>query len=96
MITIYCTTPFYFKNVELFTPVETFTEYGLLNLVREDENAIWFVKPHRGTEFFKHFIEGNLDREGYIVEGVYWAKLCSQRVDFRLINDINSKIARNK
>lgn len=96
MITIYCTSLYYIKDRELLTPVEIFSEIGLLHKIQEDENAVWFVVPHGYCEFRKHFIEGYLDSKGYIVEGVYKTKLCGQIFDFRLIEDINCKLAREK
>ena len=89
MITIYSTTPIYFKDYESFKCVECLTEKGLLNLVKEDSDAIWFVKPYCGTTFSRKFIEEHLTEDGYIKEGFYSTSLCGERVDFRLIEDAN-------
>lgn len=94
MISIYCTTPFYLKDCYMFTIVERLTEEELLNLVKEDRNAIWFVEPHSSSVFKTKFIDACLNADGYIVEGVFWTKLCGERVDYRIIEDINCKMAR--
>lgn len=96
MITIYCTTPIYFRHTELFSSVQVFSELGLLNLFREDDCAIWFITPHTNSIFYKLFIAEHLDKDGFIIEGVYKTRLHGHDVNFRLIDDINCKIARRK
>lgn len=94
MITIYSTTLFYLEDYNLFTIVARLTEEELLNLVKENRNAIWFVEPHSSSVFKTKFIDACLNADGYIVEGVFWTKLCGERVDYRIIEDINCKMAR--
>lgn len=94
MISIYCTTPFYLKDYGLFTIIEQLTEGELLNLVKEDRNAIWFVQPHSRSTFRTKFMDGCLDKDGHVIEGVFHTELCGEPVDYRIIEDINTKMAR--
>ena len=94
MISIYCTTPFYLKDCYLTTIVERLTEEELLNLVKEDRNAIWFVQPHGSSTFRTKFMDGCLDKDGYVIEGVFHTELCGEPVDYRVIEDINTNMAR--
>ena len=95
MISIYCTTPFYLKDCYLIPIVERLTEEELLNLVKEDRNAIWFVQPHSSSVFRTKFMDGCLDKDGYVIEGVFRTELCGEQVDYRVIEDINCKMARS-
>lgn len=89
MITIYATTHVYFRRLELITTVENLTEKGLLRLVEEDRNAIWFVMPHSNSVFRRKFIEGCMDDDCFLKEGFYSTELCGERVDYRIIEDAN-------
>jgi len=89
MITIYATTHIHFRRYELITVVENLTEKGLLRLVEEDRNAIWFVMPHSYSVFRRKFIEGCTNEDGYLIEGFYSTELCGERVDYRIIEDAN-------
>lgn len=89
MITIYSTTHIYFRRLELFTNVENLTEQGLLELVKKDRNAVWFVMPHGYSVFKRKFIEGCTNIDGFLVEGFYSTELCGEHVDYRIIEDAN-------
>jgi len=89
MITIYSTSPIFFWDFDVLDRVCCLTEERLLDLVKENKNAIWFVSPHGDSVFRRMFIEGHFDDNGYIIEGFYWTELCGERVDYRLIEDGN-------
>ena len=91
MITIYCSTPYWLKG-NRFDKLEVFSEAGLLELVKEDENQLWIVQPHSASPFRTKFIEPTLTNGGYVREGIYRTTLCGKIVVYRVVVDINIKI----
>lgn len=94
MITIYATTHYYFRRMELLTKIVDLTEKGLLDLVNKDRNAIWFVEPHSSSVFREKFIECCMDDECFLVEGFYSTELCGEHIDYRIIEDANAIMTR--
>lgn len=92
MITIYCTTGKYTSPSKI-TDVRNMSEQELASLFNSDPTALILVAPHGDSVFRRLFIEPHLE-DGYVHEGVFQASLCGKVIDYRIVEDINSKNAR--
>lgn len=97
MITFYITSRIWEnQDVELLD-YSFLTEAGLANMIKENPNGLILVAPSPfSCAFREKFIDPNLDKDGYICEGMFKTSLNGVIVDFRLIENINMKLAREK
>lgn len=97
MITFYITSRIWEnQDVELLD-YSFLTEAGLAKMVKENPNGLILVAPSPFSSAFREkFIDPYLDKDGYICEGVFKTSLNGVIVDFRLIENINMKLAREK
>lgn len=97
MITFYITSKMWEnQDVELLD-YSFMTEAGLANMVNKNPNGLILVAPSPFSCAYRElFIDPYLDKDGYICEGVFKTSLNGAIVDFRLIENINMKLAREK
>lgn len=66
-------------------------------MIHDNPNGLIMIKPSPfNCAFREKFIEPFLDKNGFICEGVYKTTLNGAVVYFRLIENINMKLARGE
>lgn len=97
MITFYITSKMWENQDVDLLDYSFLTEAGLAKMVEENPNGLILVAPSPfSCAFREKFIDPYLDKDGYICEGVFKTSLNGVIVDFRLIENINMKLAREK
>lgn len=97
MITFYITSSVWENQDVEFLDYSIFTEAGIAKIINDNPNGLINIKPSPFyCAFREKFIEPFLDKNGFICEGVYKTTLNGEVVYFRLIENINMKLAREK
>lgn len=80
-----------------FLDYSILTEAGIAKMINDNPNGLIMINPSSFyCAFREKFIEPFLDKNGFICEGVYKTTLNGAVVYFRLIENINMKLARGK
>lgn len=80
-----------------FLDYSILTEADIAKMIHDNPNGLIMIKPSPfNCAFREKFIEPFLDKNGFICEGVYKTTLNGEVVYFRLIENINMKLAREK
>lgn len=84
------------QDVE-FLDYSILTEADIAKMIHDNPNGLIMIKPSPfNCAFREKFIEPFLDKNGFICEGVYKTTLNGAVVYFRLIENINMKLARGE
>lgn len=80
-----------------FLDYSILTEADIAKMIHDNPNGLIMIKPSPfNCAFREKFIEPFLDKNGFICEGVYKTTLNGAVVYFRLIENINMKLARGE
>lgn len=97
MITFYITSSVWENQDVEFLDYSILTEADIAKMIHDNPNGLIMIKPSPfNCAFREKFIEPFLDKNGFICEGVYKTTLNGEVVYFRLIENINMKLAREK
>ena len=97
MITFYITSSVWENQDVEFLDYSILTEADIAKMIHDNPNGLIKIKPSPFyCAFREKFIEPFLDKNGFICEGVYKTTLNGAVVYFRLIENINMKLAREK
>lgn len=97
MITFYVTSSYWEGSSDNFLDYINLSEQDIANFINKHPNSLIMIEPSPFDCVFRNlFIQNNLDKEGYVKEGVYQTKLNGVSINFRLLSSINSIIARKE
>lgn len=97
MITFYVTSWFWEGPETVIEDLSPLTEAGLAKFVNDHPNSLVMVEPSSYMSAFrKCFVQSFLDKDGYIVEGVFKTSVNGRLVEFRIVENINMKLSRKK
>lgn len=97
MITFYITSRFREGTDAVIEDLTTLTEEDLAKFVYAHPNALVMVEPSPFMSAFrKCFVQPFLDKDGYLAEGVFKTSVNGRIVEFRIVENINVRLCRNR
>lgn len=97
MITFYVTSSYWEGSSGNFLNYSNLSEQDIAQFVNNHPNSLVMICPSPIDCVFRDiFIKNNLDKDGFVKEGVYQTKLNGVSIEFRLLENINLYYARTK